>query len=307
MENRRWNKEVIKKNEALEPEDQTAMEIQKGKLTIDGKVFQKEIPPPQATEILTLLTQELQKIMKIPICKGPEITMEENKFRAYSLPVKDLSQIQEAYLKMRICQPTSRHIMCAYYLPGSPHFIKQGYCDDGEHAAGEKILSLLVENMVTNRVIFVTRQFSGIKIGGSRFDCILDAVKKCIELYPSNDVIGGDQQIRDTENDMDEQTDVQGPGRDNGKPLQVDGKQLQSKPQRKRNPYNGRGRGGRRNDWSHTRHPKEYKRRASTSPNYNYDVNYPPINSPPFHRAESNKYRRIDFEHQYSRNPAYRY
>ena len=66
---------------------------------------------------------------------------------------------------MRLCYPTARHIICAYNLPGEKHHRYKGYCDDGEHGAGAKILQYLLDNNLLCRVIFVTRIYSGVKLG----------------------------------------------------------------------------------------------------------------------------------------------
>ena len=86
-------------------------------------------------------------------------------------------------MRLRICHPKARHIMCAYLLPESEKFGNSGACDDGEHGAAMKILSYMLEKRLESRAIFVARYYNGIKIGPSRFKCILEAVESCINKH----------------------------------------------------------------------------------------------------------------------------
>ena len=97
---------------------------------------------------------------------------------------------------MKIVYPGSRHIVCASNLPGAdqPHYNKS-YCDDGEPGAGKKILDLLVQSEIENRVIFVTRKYGGVKMGSDRFECYLHAAKSVITAFPYNEILQQEQKI----------------------------------------------------------------------------------------------------------------
>ena len=191
---RKKNKEIFEANE--NSENKKSMELKGSVLKIDDLQYSDKIKSPSAKDILKRSTKEIENIMKIPICKGPEIEKKGNKFRAFTLAVKDHQEIEEAYLKMRVCNPEARHIICAYKLMGIENsFDAENFCDDGEHGAGEKILKLMQKNDVTQRVIFVTRHYSGIKLGPIRFDCMSNAVKKCMELYSYNEILKVNQEL----------------------------------------------------------------------------------------------------------------
>ena len=199
-EERRRNRVLLKENEGNEHSEVT-MELKNGKLLIDGTPFSNKIQPPDPQQIVDLSVKELDSILKIPICKGPEVTKDGNSFRAFSYCVEDFKTVQDAYFKMRICHPKARHIMCAYILPGDPakKYENHGCCDDGEHSASNKVLQAMIESKISHRVIFIVRYYSGKKIGPDRFNCIKDAVIKCMELYPENSIAGANQKIEFSE------------------------------------------------------------------------------------------------------------
>ena len=131
-------------------------------------------------------TQKVKQIIDTPVCKGELTKIDDNQFTGYTAPVNRLSTIQDMYLKMKLCNPKAKHVICAYYLPGEDTLSCRGYCDDGEHGAGSKLLKLLIENDLQNWVVFVTRVY-GNKLGSSRHRYILEAALKCLEMYPENE------------------------------------------------------------------------------------------------------------------------
>ena len=208
LEKRRWQQGVIKMNE--ECEGSVKIDKHKGKLLVDGKPFKQRIQPPKPQVLLTLSTEELRSIMKMKMNKGPEIEKEGNKFIGFSMPIKTFQEIENAYIKMRLCYPAARHLICAYSLMGDPKesYLLKGYTDDGEHGAGSRLLEFLLANEIEARVVFVARFYSGNKIGEARFDCIIDAIERCVELCPFNDVLQQNQIIL-TNSDLEEESTMQ--------------------------------------------------------------------------------------------------
>ena len=93
-------------------------------------------------------------------------------------------------------QPSARHIVCVYHLPGDDVHAR-GYCDDGEPGAGSLILNLMSKSNIQNRVIFVTHKYGGVKMGGDRFECYLQAAKSTVMANPRNSILDIDQVIKD--------------------------------------------------------------------------------------------------------------
>ena len=142
-------------------------------------------------------TQHVDQILKLPICKGEAIEQEGNIFTAFTMAVDSHEAIQEAYLKMKLCNPKARHIICAYYLDGPEYHFTRGSCDDGEHGAGEMLLKFMLEYDLNYRVIFITRHYSGKNIGLDHYKQILTATQLCLRTYPNNKITEDVQDVPD--------------------------------------------------------------------------------------------------------------
>ena len=190
-EKRRRNRQIFKENETnQDEEDKANMQLKGDKLIVEGNLHANKITPPDPQQLMDLTVSKLDEILALPICKGPEITEEDNRFIGFSFCVSNLEQIQDAYFKMRLCHPKARHIMCAYIIDDQDEksFNNRGCCDDGEHSASNKILDAMISSGIKNRVIFAVRYYNGKKIGNNRFECIRKAVTECFEQYTHNNV-----------------------------------------------------------------------------------------------------------------------
>ena len=185
----RRDKNLFKRNEEKEERERSEMTYEEGVLLIDGQPFEPAITPPSIHSMLSVNAEKMDLISKIPICKGNSLEKSENIFTGYTMAVDSLQAIQEAYIKMRLCNPKARHIICAYIIPGQEDHIYKGSCDDGEHGAGETLLNYMLEHDLTCRVIFITRIYSGKKIGKDRFTMILQAANSCMQTYPRNVIL----------------------------------------------------------------------------------------------------------------------
>ena len=152
---------------------------------------------PDSEEILDMSPKDLQKVLGLPVCKGDSLEKDGNIFTAYTLAVDSHDKIHDAYLKMRLCNPKARHIICAYWLENEEAEVhhRKGYCDDGEHGAGAKLLDYMCEQNLAARAIFVTRRYSGVKIGVDRFKYIIKAANSCLLMYPRNSVLDVVQEV----------------------------------------------------------------------------------------------------------------
>ena len=155
-------------------------------------------------DMLDYTTNQLEKIMDMELSKGAEIEQEGNRFIAYSLSTDSLQEVQDGYMKLKLSHPKARHIICAYLLKGSKFSKTRGYCDDGEHAAGTKILQFMADNNIECRALYVIRYYSGVKLQQDRFLCIYRAVRECLETYSFNTFLGYSQEIPSDEESNDE-------------------------------------------------------------------------------------------------------
>ena len=198
-EQRRKHKEIYMDNQSNEDTNKPKLELVNGALYIGDNPFEEMIKAPNPQDMLDYTTAELNKLMDMKINKGAPVYQEDNIFYGFSVAVDSLQDVQDAYMKMRLTYPKARHIICAYYIRGDDHLHNKGYCDDGEHAAGTRLLQILINNNFICRAVFVVRYYSGKKIGKDRFSCIEKALFSCLETYPWNNVLGIQQEAQSEE------------------------------------------------------------------------------------------------------------
>ena len=83
----------------------------------------------------------------------------------------------------------ARHVIAAYSIPGDVNHLCEDYCDDGEHNAGHVLLKWMKQQKMTAKVMFVVRFYGGKKLGPSRFQCIIDAAKKAVQVDPNSTLL----------------------------------------------------------------------------------------------------------------------
>ena len=188
-EEKKYEKIIYNANEEKNEDEREKMALQNGKLFIDNCPYKPPLQPPNPQKLLDISTEELKRIMKLPICKGRENTKENNIFTGFTMAVRSIEYVQDAYFKMKISYPKARHIMCSYVLEDYETYTKVNGCDDGEHGASAKLQEFMMRNSLKNRVIFITRTYSGTKIGDSRIKCIIEAAAECVAQFPRNHVL----------------------------------------------------------------------------------------------------------------------
>ena len=260
LEKIKGEKFLIRMNDSRGENDRAKIEKKDGVLTINNEEYTTPIEVPCVQQILDMTPEELDEVLALPICKGPQLESEGNLFIGFSLAVNSLDSISKAYLKMKICYPKARHIMCAYMLQGEEYHMTRGSCDDGEHGAGNRMLQMLIDNNMEARVVFVVRFYSGKKIGPSRFDCILQAQKNCLELYPVNSLLGHSQEFDSQEEEETNYSSQEDTEEEHEKDMKMDtsssqqwlnprqkrtGESPQNQPPTKIHTQSNKGRGGR--------------------------------------------------------------
>ena len=194
QERRLHEKQVKKAIEDMEQPPTTT--TVKGNLYINGDKYVPRIKPPSPKEIVDIDPQELAKILKMDIQSAGVITQDRSSFSGYAASVSSFQQIRQLYIKLKLMEPTARHIVCAFWIEenGQPYYEKD-YCDDGEPGAGRKLLDLLIQNNIKNKVLFIARKFGGIKMGMDRFECYVQAARAVMLQSPYNSVLKEDQKI----------------------------------------------------------------------------------------------------------------
>ena len=106
--------------------------------------------------------------------------------------VKEHKEINKVYKYLKILHGKGRHIVCAYCLPGLMP-TDEGY---EKYGAGRKLLYLMREANIINRVFFVARYYGDTNLGGVRFQGYKEAMTNALLNDPHN-TITGEQDIID--------------------------------------------------------------------------------------------------------------
>ena len=254
-EKRKREREIISDNKKLDKNSQLKIDRVKGGIKIQNKIYKKKVLPPTPKELSEIELDQYDAMMKAKMNQGETITQEASKFIAFNKPTNTHFEIRQLYKRMRLTHPAARHIVCVYWIDGAePHYCKD-FCDDDEPGAGRYILQWMIENDLKCRVFFIVRYYGGIKIGGDRFKCYVEAACKSMEGGDFNYHLNKHQEVQhqqllpksvDLSTEMETTENV-------GK-----GKILYSTQAKKMNSYRGNGR-GQNHYQKRDLHPKDYQ------------------------------------------------
>ena len=191
---KRRERDIIEENETKEGDSKLKIEYAKGSLVIQGKPYKKQVQPPTPFEMIDIDPERLTNIMADKLGAGDEMHEAGNTFQAFTRSISTLQQVRDAYIKMKLCFPTARHIVCAYVLDTkSP--THNDFVDDDEAGAGRAILTMMRQQNLTNRVIFCNRFCGDTKLNSNRFECYVQAAKSAIMKNGFNTILKIHQKI----------------------------------------------------------------------------------------------------------------
>ena len=179
VERNREVREVIHtqkdRDRGLAIRDKGKIDVQNGKVLIDGEVVQKHLLPPQPIELFVDKT-EREKINRIKFATSDTTSLEGSNFVGYACKASNITEVQRAYRKIKIMHPSADHIVAAYNMKSS-----DGYQDDEEFAAGYKLLNYLKAHRSPNVAVFVVRYKSGGNLGITRFEMMENAIVQAMQ------------------------------------------------------------------------------------------------------------------------------
>ena len=203
-ERKRRHLDIIKGNNDL-GEDKLQMIRRGGSLTIEGQPYVKRVHVPTVKEIVALTTEDFNTILDTKLTEGVKVPFKDDYFHGYTMATNNFEEVQKAYTKLKILFPNSKHIVCAYMLPGTKEFECEDFCDDEEHSSGRVLLQWMQKHKLECRAIYVTRNAKGAKLGTDRFQCYIDAAKNAIAAHPINDINNQNQLIIEVEEENEGQ------------------------------------------------------------------------------------------------------
>ena len=153
---------------------------------------------------------ELNTIFSVQINRDDSTYIQGNMFTAYTMCSNNFTEINRAYMKLRLDHADARHIVGAWYIPGAKDYDVNDGCDDGESGAGAALARLLKEHEIQNRVVFVVRK-CGDKLQQERIKQYIQAATNVINRFSENHLASKNQHV-DQKNEADqsakdEQTD----------------------------------------------------------------------------------------------------
>lgn len=152
----------------------------------NGSILKDKVPVPSAEDILSIDTNEFEKLEKLHSVKTNSITENGNVFIANGAKTSTFTEVRNIYKKIVSDPENSRatHRILAFRFTDNNGKIHENYQDDGEHGAGRKLLKYMRENNLMNMSFVVLRWFSGKHIGPKRFSIMESLISEASrELY----------------------------------------------------------------------------------------------------------------------------
>ena len=141
---------------------------------------EENIPDDVVTEDANALHAECPQIVT-----GPTLEDRKSVFQGHAAKVTSLAEVKAVMEELKRCSKIARatHNMFAYRIQGEKNSsLLQDCDDDGEDAAGGRMLHLLQLLDVKNVLVVVSRWYGGIHLGPDRFKHINNAARHVLEL-----------------------------------------------------------------------------------------------------------------------------
>ncbi|QDZ17858.1 UPF0029 domain-containing protein [Chloropicon primus] len=158
--------------------------VEEGKLRAEraaGDVSGEGTPGSEAEE--EEVPERPQKVVQI--IHSEPYTERKSTFQAFCArinSVDEVDQVMEQLLSIKKVAAAT-HNMVAYRIENSSGHTTQDYDDDGETAAGSRMLHMMIAARAMNCMVVVSRWYGGVKLGPSRFAIInnvaRDHLKSC--------------------------------------------------------------------------------------------------------------------------------
>ena len=142
--------------------------------------------------------QEYEKFLQFGGVVGETVTDRSSTFQSHAIRINSMNQINKFlfYLKSNNkIQKATHNIYVFRFLNEMKKGVKvksieenitEGFDDDGEDGAGDRLLLVLRKMKVYNVLVVVSRWYGGINLGNDRFRHINDSAKKIILSFKTN-------------------------------------------------------------------------------------------------------------------------
>ena len=193
-EKRRRERQIFNDNEQTTA-NKLEMSLFRGGLKIQNQVYKNKVVVPNEADILLMAQKDIDTLVALKVHPGKNIIEAGNFFTGYTAAVSTFKEINELYIHLKLMHPGADHIVCTFNIPGVERHYCANYCDAGETGAGKRILNMMEENNITNRVIFVVRYAGRGKLGAKRFELYLKAAETAVNDNSYNRILKVKQQV----------------------------------------------------------------------------------------------------------------
>ena len=181
---RKRAQEITKEMEK-DPVHAEEVKTAKGKIYIGENEYKKKIVAPDPTKVLRMSMDKLNQIMSIQLQQIPPEVIKDNVFTGYSLSTNKCTEVQDAYMKVRLNHAEARHIVCVWAIPSDKEYDSTDYCDDDDFGAGCPIMDMIARSNINCRALFIVRN-CGPKMNEGRIPAYLSVAEKIIKAHPIN-------------------------------------------------------------------------------------------------------------------------
>ena len=151
---------------------------QRENLIVDGR----KIAPTNDDQNFASSTHVQHSESESRIHHGNVTSEQGSSFQAHLIDITNKDNViptmHRLYANHNVAKAT--HNIYAYRI-ADKHDIIENSCDDGEYGAGRKLLQLMQDKNIRNRMIVVTRWYGGKRMGGRRYQCILEAAEAVVK------------------------------------------------------------------------------------------------------------------------------
>lgn len=148
----------------------------------DKVVINSKVHESHKDTITDINTDVLSQASSIHVSRTSPVSYNKSSVQASKVELtcqNDVIPSMHAVMKYeRVAR--ANHNLYAYRIQTGSRILEH-YYDDGEYGAGRKLLTLMQENNVINKLICISRWHSGPNIGESRFKHILDAARSIMD------------------------------------------------------------------------------------------------------------------------------
>ena len=170
--------EANKLNKTLDDSKKIKIEVKAGLLYLNEKAQKKHVTPPSVADVVNVPKDVQDKMDLIKFEQSRSVQERGSHFVGFATGAANTTEVRLAYRRLKQMIPEADHLVMAYV-------VKQYYgCHDaGEHAAGMKLQSILLDRNAVDTVIFVVHIFGGIHVGPKRFMIMEKVAKEALNQF----------------------------------------------------------------------------------------------------------------------------